>query len=145
MSQHERTGWRDEEYSRRHRLYGKQLSMVDVDHFWFEFDNTNPVAGVECKEANAKEVTLQTYSIRCLINICDRLEIPAIFLRYHKESEAEFIYDAVVPLNTFAKNHFSRTSNMSEVEFVKLLYKIRGVPAPADDDLYWTIGWNASA
>lgn len=43
MSLMERTGWRDERLSRRHREWGFDCPMVDCDFIAVEFDHKEPV------------------------------------------------------------------------------------------------------
>ena len=54
----ERTGWRDEKISLRHRMWGFDCPAVDVDFVMVEFDRARVVAIVEYKNpklAQAKE------------------------------------------------------------------------------------------
>lgn len=43
MSSHERTGWRDMAISQRHRLYGYDCPMFDIDFMCVEYDKSMPV------------------------------------------------------------------------------------------------------
>ena len=55
----ERSGWRDEWISKRHRLWGFDCPAVDIDFLMLEYDRSVPCALIEYKEQHARPVNLK--------------------------------------------------------------------------------------
>lgn len=122
----ERTGWRDEELSLRHRRYGIDCPAVDVDFLLIEYDHGTPSALVEYKNEHAKKQCLAHPSYHAISDLASRAGIPALFCRY----KDDFSVWRVTPLNEEAKKYVSPNTDMTEQEWVRLLYKIRGYDVP---------------
>lgn len=125
----ERTGWRDDlRLNDRHRQWGWDCPAVDVDKLFIEYDQAKPVALVEYKHENAQPANARDASIRALIEVGNRADLPVYGVRY----AADFSWFKVVPLNGVAKTFLAERQNMSESGYVTFLYRLRGRDMPAN-------------
>lgn len=127
----EKHGFRNEWYSNRHRNYGFECFMVDID--FIEHDKGIPVALIETKHANTKEVDLWHYNIKALCALADASKIPAFVVVYFEDLQSFY----VTAINQFAKECPGKErifvdEMYSEERYVKLLYFLRGKKAPQD-------------
>ncbi len=124
MTGGERTGWRDQELSRRHRRWGFACPAVDLDFVLVEFGPGMPVALVEYKHFSARRVDLEHPTYRALRALADREPaIPFLIARYWPGSWAFAVQSA----NPTAEQLFGREHRFSESEFVAALYALRAV------------------
>lgn len=125
----ERTGWRDDlRLNDRHRQWGWDCPAVDVDKLFIEYDQAKPVALVEYKHENAEPASSKHASIRALIEVGNRADLPVYGVRYAND----FSWFKVVPLNNVAKIFLSERQQMTESEYVAFLYRLRGRTMPAN-------------
>lgn len=126
----ERTGWRDQQISERHRLYGWDCPGVDLDFLMLEFDTGKPSALVEYKAVGAAFPNLKHPSYCALRSLADSSNIPLLVVFY---DSSRWLY-RVTPANRRALNFaaWPYTRWLSEREYVSLLYRIRGRAVPAD-------------
>jgi len=123
----ERTGWRDQQISERHRHWGFNCPAVDLDFVMAEYNNAKPVALVEYKHFNAiGNIKLQHATFRTLKDLADGYEnngIPFFVAVYWPGSWAF----RVVPVNEKAREIFPEGyTDLTEREFVSALYYMRG-------------------
>lgn len=128
MSSEERTGWRDEALSRRHRLWGFNCPMVDIDFLVVEFDQARVCALVEYKNGFAPPQYASHPNYRALADLADRAKVALFACRY----SSDFQTFRAVPLNAQAKRHLPQAQDLDERAWVALLYAVRGRPMPAD-------------
>src|SRR5262245_48041683 len=105
MSANERTGWRDEAASARHRFYGENAPMVNIDSLWLEYDRAVPVALVELRRVGGRVWGLENDSnVRAIAALAnDRFTpLPFVIVLY---DYPPFGYK-VVYLNGFAAAFF---------------------------------------
>ena len=124
----ERTGWRDEGISQRHRRWGWDCPAVDIDFLMLEYDRGKAVAVVEYKHERAAPQYPTHPTYRAMINLGDRAGIPVFGVRYADD----WSWWRVTPLNDLAKRWLDHQTRMSEEQWVTLLYRIRGTEVPAD-------------
>lgn len=124
----ERTGWRDEAISHRHREWGYDCPAVDVDFLMVEYDNGLPAALVEYKAIGARVPNFQSATIRALTALANASRIPLFVVYYNNE----LWWTRVTPVNTYAKQYVSSMTTFSEVEYVSLLYRVRNKVLPDD-------------
>lgn len=130
MSAEERSGWRDAWISARHRGWGKDCPMIDVDTVWIEYDNHRPKLLVEYKSTVAGRVENANHA--CLLNLAEMAGLPALGVRYWEAAEAWMAEFQVTALNARARQVFDGVKvRMSEEEYVALLYRFRGRDVPA--------------
>jgi hypothetical protein len=122
----ERTHWRDQALSERHRLYGWDAPAVDIDLLLIEYSTGTPAALIEYKLQYAKQPNLEHPSYRALKALADSSQIPFLVVFYNHENWA---YEAR-PANEYAKKYVPETTIFCEWDFVKLLYRMRGLTAP---------------
>lgn len=130
MSKIERTGWRDEGLSLRHRQWGVDCPAVDIDFLLLEYDKGLPMAIIEYKMQQSKESSFEHPSYKALRVLCDKSAMPFFICRY------SFDYSTmeVIPVNEYAKKWLNQKTTMSEKDYVTMLYSIRQRKAP--DDLF---------
>lgn len=134
----ERTGWRDEEISRRHRDYGIALPAVDMDFVLIEYDSAEVCAVIEHKRYTAKPVNLNSTSIVAMSRFATKGEVPFYIVRYWPATNTEPWYYEVMPVNSYASEYVSRKMMMSEKTYVNLLYRLRHQFMP--DEIAVTLG-----
>ena len=137
----ERTNWRDDWPSIKHRAWGISIPVADFDCILsdsgsivdetfrtIEFDYEEPFAIIEYKEQNAN-VRLNSYSIKIQKVIADKCNIPFFISIYFKETACFYI----IPMNKVAKekNEWLSVPRLcSEYTYVKLLYWLRNKSVP---------------
>ena len=122
-------GIRDLGFSQRHRLYGWDLPAVDIDFLLIENSYSKPVALVEYKHENVKELDLNHPSFKAIAHLANAAKIPAIVAIY-KADYSEF---KLFGLNIYAIKYTTTTHNiLSEFEYVSLLYRLRKKALPND-------------
>lgn len=132
MSKIERTGWRDKEISERHRLWGNDCPAVDIDFLLLEYDRALPVALVEYKMELSNESNWNHPSYKAMRILANNSKIPFFVSRYKKD----FSLFTPKPMNDFAHKWLISESPMSEIEWVTLLYKIRGRAVPSNVSVF---------
>lgn len=124
----ERTGWRDEKISLRHRQWGFDCPGVDIDFLMVEYDKAKVAGLVEYKNEWAAPQYSSHPSYKALIDLADRAGVPFLACRYG----SDFSWWKVVPMNSRAKKLLREPAELSERGFVDLLYRMRGRQMPAD-------------
>jgi hypothetical protein len=132
----ERSGWRDEALSRRHRKWGWDCPGTDFD--FIEYDGGRAVAVVEYKHECSEPTHPSSSNIRALLDICNNRynPLPLFGVRY----AADFSWFRVKPLNEIAWRRMrKRTSaEVTELQWVMFLYMLRNRRIP-DDLRNWII------
>ncbi len=118
----ERTGWRDEEISRRHRKWGVGCTATDIDFLLIEYEHNCPKAIIEYKHEFAPPQYASNAQYQTLINLGNMAKILIIACRYSDD----FSHYKVVALNEYAKKFIPERADFDEIGWVSLLYKIRG-------------------
>lgn len=121
MTAYERTGWRDEQISRRHREWGYNCPAVDLDFLVCEYNVGEPVALVEYKHERAVPPSLQHPTMRALRKLADLAGVP-FMLVYYRRDPWRFL---VFPANETALNFYGGVVALSEQRFVRSLYVMR--------------------
>lgn len=131
----ERSGWRDEELSRRHRDWGWDCPAKDLDFLLLEYNHSIPVAVVEYKHWRASAVDPNAANYKALRNLANGYSnhdidaLPCLIARYWKDPW-RFI---VRPINGKAKECFKAYERLTEREYVSRLYMIRGLRLKKED------------
>lgn len=125
----ERSGWRDEGISRRHRLWGVSCSATDIDFLLVEYIYNTPKAIIEYKNEHAPPQKLSASQYQVLKKLGDRAQIPVFAVRYADDFSKFY----VVPVNKKSSKLLRKRTTMTENEFVTFLYKIRNISSvPAE-------------
>lgn len=122
----ERTGWRCEKISKRHREWGYDCPAVDLDFVVAEYNYGKPVALIEYKEKSAgpQKLTHPTYkALTALANGYVDGALPFLVVFYDTENWCF----RVLPINDRAKVFYRHVEGVwiSEQRFVKSLYLLR--------------------
>ena len=128
----ERTGWRDERISRRHREWGFALPAVDLDFPLLEYQFGKPIALIEYKSYQARTVNLNSASFRAMTILADNSAIPFYVVRYWASTQQRSWVFRIAPVNTYAMMFVDSIRMMSELDFVTLLYTMRHQQLPDD-------------
>ena len=123
----ERSGWRDERISRRHReRYGFDCPGVDIDFLLVEYDTGRPCAIVDYKHEQVDSLNVNHPNMRALACLGDMAGLPAFACGYADD----FSWYWPVPLNDEARRACPHAGRMTEKEWVSTLYRIRGRSLP---------------
>jgi hypothetical protein len=130
----ERSGWRDQGLSERHRQWGWDCPALDLDFLLCEYDRCLASALVEYKHEAAPKQYRSMPTYRVLRDLGTRATLPAIACRY----ASDFSWWRPVPLNELAESYLPDLgAKLPELEWVRLLHRMRGHEMPADlfDDM----------
>lgn len=122
----ERTGWRDERISRRHRDWGFNCPAVDLDFVMAEYNIGKPVGLIEYKFYKAQMPNLLHPTYRALADLADGYKddgLPFLVVFYWPDIWAFRIH----PVNACAKGHFYEGEMLTERQFVYRLYRLRSL------------------
>lgn len=123
----ERSGWRDEGLSNRHRLYGWDCPAVDIDFLMIEYDTGKPSALVEYKlREKPQEFDYSSTSFAAIAELANNSHIPAICCQYNKDF-TRFWPEA---MNEYGKKWLPCRWSLTEEQYVSLLYALRGRHIP---------------
>ena len=123
MSNTERTGWRDEKLSRRHREWGKDILAFDIDFIMVESNYERAVALIEYKNQKAR-INLDSWPNKILSGLATDAGLPAFLVIY----AGDFSWWRVWPLNELGFKKITRIqfeSLLSEDEYVDFLRGLR--------------------
>jgi hypothetical protein len=124
----EKTGWRDQRLSERHRRWGWNCPAVDLDFLMLEYDQGKAVAIVEYKNEHARPQYPTHPTYRALIDLGNRAAIPVFGVRYADD----WSWWRVTPLNDRARKWAPQQTRMTEEQWITLLYRLRGTDVPPD-------------
>lgn len=154
MTATERSGFRDERLSRRHRFWGEGCPAVDADFILAEYNHKVPVALIDYK-AKAWSFRDWDANLGTLTELANgyRDGIPFFVVSYSSDTLDWF---KVYPINEKAQEKLDGYDEMcplvliEEKRYVAFLYWLRGrkTPQPVVDDIQWlrdnpACGWEA--
>ena len=119
-------GLHDNMLSQWHRRLGWNLPAVDLDYPLIEYDKGLPVALIEYKYEKAQKIVLAHPTFRALSTLAERARLPFFVIRY----KGDFSAFHVIPVNSYAKRKVQGEKFLSEAEYVKFLYWLRGYDCP---------------
>ena len=120
----ERTGWRDDAISKRHRRWGFDCPAVDLDFVAVEYNHGKPVAIIEYKHHRARMPALDHPTIRALADLASGYRdspLPFAIVKYWRTPWAF----EVRPVNNAAARYFRDPERLTEYEYVQRLYLMR--------------------
>jgi hypothetical protein len=130
------TGWRDEEISKRHRLYGMNVPAVDVDFMLIEYDTGEPKAVIDYKRRTDAGWKRDSSNLKAMSRLYDvnGNQLPFFVAQY----ETRDWYYTVHAINAAAQDWFDRLNCsdaqlLKEYDFVRFLYILRGREMPRLD------------
>ena len=126
MPNFERSGWRDHEISKRHRLWGDDLYAVDVDFCMVEYYSRRGVLLVDYKHFVKKEsLYIHTASHDTLAWLADGRDLPFCIVLYNFDVRPRTF--EVIPVNAAAKKYFGKRQILNEEQWVRHQYHLRGL------------------
>jgi len=118
-------GWRDRWIWDRHRRWGKDVPVTDVDSIGWEYDLCKIIALIEYKHRDAPG--MEWAQLTTMLNTADELMIPAYkteFMRDDETDDGEPLF-WVTPLNPLA-DWITPGGWIPEEQYVGFLHEIRG-------------------
>lgn len=119
----ERTGWRDQALSERHREWGWNCPAADLDFLMVEYNVGRPVGLIEYKHYNAKMPDMAHPTYRALGELAKMAQLPFMLAFYWPDVWAF----RVRPLNQLAATRFDWKFMLTEREYVSTLYEMRNM------------------
>jgi hypothetical protein len=111
--------------SDRHRQYGRDCPVTNIDCLMYEYDHCEPIALLDFKAKHPTPHDRTSFNARAIANLANRAGIP-FYLAYYSNARWSFILD---PVNEIAADllikHHETAVQMSEVRFVRFLYALR--------------------
>lgn len=125
MGAQERTGWRDQQVSARHRRWGFNCPAVDLDFLMVEYNLGIAAALVEYKHHRAAMPDLRHATYRALENLANRQPPMPFMLAFYWPGAWAF---RVFPINARALELYGDGSmDLTEREYVASLYAARSL------------------
>ncbi len=122
----ERTGWRDQQISERHRHWGSDIYFTDIDFCGIEYYSRKGIILVEYKEwCKRDSLVIQSAPHQTLAWLADGRSIPACVVIYNFDVLPRTF--EVIPLNDSARRHFGKRRIMTEEEWVTHQFRLRGL------------------
>jgi len=133
----ERTGWRDEDLSARHKAWGWNCPAVDLDFVMCEYNHGVPVALIEYKHKNANLQNMSSPTRNALADLATNYNkgpLPCFIAVY---CPVDWWFK-IIPLNPAAEKVYPNEAakNLSERRFVASLYYMRKMKLSKEDDLW---------
>ena len=125
----ERSHWRDEELSLRHREWGFDCPATDIDFLMLEYNHAIPTAIIDYKlrTLNSREPDRNSSSHQASGKLtCGGKPLPYLVVFYMK---GPWVF-RLIPMNDIAQSLIRRDRVLSERQYVTWLYKLRGIPLP---------------
>lgn len=123
MAKAEKYGYRDQRISSRHRLYGADCPMVDIDFIGCEYYHKQPKAIIEYKHIRQVKPIWQQANYTTLNNLANMAGLPFYVSLYNP-----FTWDYEVhPGNTLAMNVINNMTILSEKRYYAFLCYLRGI------------------
>jgi hypothetical protein len=117
----ERTNWRDQSISARHRQWGFNCPAVDLDFLVVEYNIGKPVGLIEYKHHRAVMPNFNHATYRALSAMADVAKLPFLVAFYWPDIWAFKVF----PVNRFAAEVFSPNEVLTERDYVSKLYTMR--------------------
>lgn len=132
----ESTGWRDEEISKRHRLYGLNVPAVDVDFLLIEYDTGKPTAIIDYKTASSPLWDNERANKKVLGGLYDEdgQQLPFFIVRYDSTNWRFWLYGRNTAAIAWLERLNCRDGQyLAEFDYVRFLYILRGREMPGLD------------
>ena len=122
----ERTNWRDQRISAKHRAWGFNCPCADLDFLLVEYNFSKPVALIEYKLHAAFPPSLHHPTYIALADLADNYKLgalPFLVVFYYPDIWAF----RTLPVNEAAKKHFGQDEVYCEFDYVRKLYGLRNL------------------
>lgn len=119
----ERSDWRDKAISDRHRTWGDPCHMEDFDFIVMEYNYGEAKAFVEYKAYTNHVINVRENKYQAMAKVATTCKLPFFVVQYDRRHW----YFVVTPANDIATRYYRAKTTLSEVEYVDLLYRLRGI------------------
>jgi hypothetical protein len=131
----ERTQWRDQRLSERHRKWGFNCPAIDIDFLMIEFHEGFPVAIIDYKRYTGSINNLHQKSIKAISTLANNSKIP-FFVVFYWDDVWAFQIKA---MNNIAKNilhqhKIEENKILTEQQYVYFLYKLRNIKLSKEEE-----------
>jgi hypothetical protein len=127
MSNDERSDWRDKRISRRHRLWGRGLELLDIDDIWIEYNGSVPVAMIEWKYQNHAKFDDTCWQWRSLKILAAQADLPIFFVEYNDDFTVMDVQGIDTRARSILWRNYSQNDKirMNEKQFIEFEYLLR--------------------
>ena len=115
-------GTRDMWLRDRHRTWGSNVPMMDMDGLLWEYDNRLVIGLIEYKHKHAAR--LEGAELETILTTAERLAVPAYEVRYLDDDDEPLFH--VEPLNPLGRLFGHPSGWVSEDDYIRFLHEIRG-------------------
>jgi len=131
----ERTQWRDQNLSERHRKWGFNCPAIDIDFLMIEFHVGKPIAIVDYKRYTGSIKNLNQKSINAISILANNSNIPFFVVFYWDDIWAF----QITAINNIAKNilqqhKIDKNKILTEQQYVSFLYKLRNIKLTKEEE-----------
>lgn len=137
----ERSGWRDEKLSRRHRTWGRDIAVTNLDFIaspetmideetnsvFAEIWYRRPVLITDYKSMKPTAVDWDTAALGCLQFMANQCKCAITVVFY----SPNYWWFYVVPGNEIADRLYKGGGYLTEFQYVLSLYQLRGIAMPS--------------
>jgi hypothetical protein len=124
----ERTQWRDQKLSERHRAWGFNCPAIDIDFLMVEFHTGKPVAIIDYKRYTGSIKNLNQKSIDAISTLANNSNIP-FFVVFYWDDVWAFQITAInnIAKNILLQHNIDENKILTEQQYVYFLYKLRNI------------------
>jgi hypothetical protein len=133
----ERSGWRDERISIKHRDWVLAAPAFDLDFLLIECKYSSPVALIEYKEKGASPCRKTDPQYKALTELGNKASLPAFNVRYSLDGNSHLCRYKITPLNDDAEKRNAPSDWIDELEYMCFLHGLRGSEIPDDAITSW--------
>jgi hypothetical protein len=131
----ERTQWRDQKLSERHRAWGFNCPAIDIDFLMVEFHTGKPVAIIDYKRYTGSIKNLNQKSIDAISTLASNSNIP-FFVVFYWDDVWAFRITAInsIAKNTLQQYKIDENKILTEQQYVYFLYKLRNIKLTKEEE-----------
>lgn len=131
----ERTHWRDQKLSERHRAWGFNCPAIDIDFLMVEFHAGQPVAIIDYKRYTGLIKNLNQKSIDAISTLANNSNIP-FFVVFYWDDVWAFRITAInnIAKNTLQQYKIDENKILTEQQYVYFLYKLRNIKLTKEEE-----------
>jgi len=131
----ERTQWRDQKLSERHRKWGFNCPAIDIDFLMIEFHVGKPIAIVDYKRYTGSIKNLNQKSINAISTLANNSNIP-FFVVFYWDNIWAFQITAInnIAKNILQQHKIDKNKILTEQQYVSFLYKLRNIKLTKEEE-----------
>jgi len=131
----ERTQWRDQKLSERHRKWGFNCPAIDIDFLMIEFHVGKPIAIVDYKRYTGSIKNLNQKSINAISTLANNSNNP-FFVVFYWDNIWAFQITAInnIAKNILQQHKIDKNKILTEQQYVSFLYKLRNIKLTKEEE-----------